>query len=145
MLVAQAQEYVPGTPGAPWSMEEILVVKAKLYSIFSVGGGLDAMNRGKGDDYVKKGHTIPNAAKLLRLGFHDCLKYTDGTGGCDGCLNWEGMDYQFVGDGPRYHYENVGPTNNNGLGDTVKLLEQLYTNRNFPKVTILTSKIISPK
>ena len=31
---------------------------------------------------------------LIRLAFHDCLKYSmeeGGDGGCDGCLNWEGM------------------------------------------------------
>ena len=32
------------------------------------------------------------APKAVRLGFHDCLKYADGTGGCDGCLNWTGME-----------------------------------------------------
>ena len=39
---------------------------------------------------------VPNAAKMLRLGFHDCLKYKDGTGGCDGCLNWEGVGHRCV-------------------------------------------------
>ena len=32
---------------------------------------------------------------LLRLAFHDCIPYDDDTGaihgGCDGCLNWDGM------------------------------------------------------
>ena len=31
---------------------------------------------------------------LIRLAFHDCLRYSmeeGGGGGCDGCLNWEGM------------------------------------------------------
>ena len=28
----------------------------------------------------------------MRLVFHDCIPYMDGTGGCDGCLNWGGMD-----------------------------------------------------
>ena len=27
----------------------------------------------------------------MRLVFHDCVRYTDGTGGCDGCLNWGGV------------------------------------------------------
>jgi len=27
------------------------------------------------------------APMAVRLGFHDCVKYKDGTGGCDGCLN----------------------------------------------------------
>ena len=35
------------------------------------------------------------AEKVLRLTFHDCLKYDDGTGGCDGCLNWEGMGTEY--------------------------------------------------
>ena len=33
----------------------------------------------------------PSAPKIVRLAFHDCLKYEDGTGGCDGCLGWQGM------------------------------------------------------
>ena len=28
---------------------------------------------------------------LFRLGFHQCLKFSDGTGGCNGCLNNHGM------------------------------------------------------
>ena len=35
-------------------------------------------------------------ATLMRLTFHDCLKYSDGSGGCDGCLNWEGMKYELI-------------------------------------------------
>ena len=34
---------------------------------------------------------------LIRLAFHDCLKYSmeeGGGGGCDGCLNWEGMGFR---------------------------------------------------
>ena len=27
--------------------------------------------------------------KTLRLAFHDCVKYKDGSGGCDGCLNFD--------------------------------------------------------
>ena len=30
-----------------------------------------------------------NEAKTIRLAFHDCMPYEDGTGGCDGCLNFE--------------------------------------------------------
>ena len=45
-------------------------MKAKLFRLFRVG---------------------ISAPAVLRLGFHDCLKYKDGTGGCDGCLNWHGM------------------------------------------------------
>ena len=28
---------------------------------------------------------------LMRLAFHDCIPYADGSGGCDGCLDWTGM------------------------------------------------------
>ena len=70
--LASASVYVPGTPGAPWSQDELLIVKSKLYALFN-----------KNKDI--------RAPVMLRLGFHDCLKYADGSGGCDGCLNWEGM------------------------------------------------------
>jgi hypothetical protein len=30
--------------------------------------------------------------KAIRLAFHDCMPYTDGTGGCDGCLNFKEND-----------------------------------------------------
>ena len=66
-------------------------------------------------------------------GFHDCLKYKDGSGGCDGCLNWEGVGVRF-GDGTnKFKFEDVGETNNNGLRYTVEVLEHIYTNASFPK------------
>ena len=71
-----ASVYVPGTPGAPWSQDELLIVKSKLYALFN-----------KNEDI--------RAPVMLRLGFHDCLKYADGSGGCDGCLNWEGVGYRY--------------------------------------------------
>ena len=37
----------------------------------------------------------PSAAKFLRLAFHDCLLYTDGRGGCDGCLEWTNMGISY--------------------------------------------------
>ena len=87
--------YVPGTPGAPWTHQEVLIVKSKLYSIFSGRGGYDALKQIYGEN-PSTWMDVPNAAKMLRLGFHDCLKYKDGTGGCDGCLNWEGVGHRFV-------------------------------------------------
>ena len=65
--------YVPGNPGAPWTLDEMLIMKAKFFTMFG------RMN---------------NAPKHLRLGFHDCIKYADGSGGCGGCLNWEGMGWR---------------------------------------------------
>ena len=90
-----SSEYVPGEPGAPWTREEVLAVKAKLFAIFETWGGYNALKE------IYDGHSpadwtdVPNAAKMLRLGFHDCVKYKDGSGGCDGCLNWDGVDVQF--------------------------------------------------
>merc|ERR1712156_1205235 len=77
-LAQGTSPYVPGTPGAPWTDYELLTVKAKLFRLFRYG---------------------ISAPAVLRLGFHDCLKYKDGTGGCDGCLNWHGMEHRFGQDG----------------------------------------------
>ena len=64
--------YVPGEPGADWSEEEILIVKAKLIRIVSNGASAyDALNPGHSWNWRR----MPTAAKFLRLGFHDCLKY----------------------------------------------------------------------
>lgn len=81
--IVLADVYIPGTPGASWTEEEIIVVKAKLQSIFRRGGGYDALHQlhpdgtpgpwetpGSGPSWM----LIPNAPKILRLGFHDCLK-----------------------------------------------------------------------
>ena len=66
--------------------------------------------------------------------FHDCLRYADGGGGCDGCLNWHGVGTRFSVDGLKYGFleDDVTETNNNGLEYTVAVLEELYTNPAFP-------------
>ena len=90
-LACYAEKYVPGTPGASWSLQEMLVVKAKLYALFSEQGqSITSRDRKPGALY---GFWLSfTERKALRLGFHDCLKYTDGSGGCDGCLNWKNVD-----------------------------------------------------
>ena len=82
-------------PGAPWTEEESLLVKGKIYALMS-----DSVKRTK--EYVSlhkeelglsewpERLSIPDAAKFIRLGFHQCLKNSDGTGGCNGCLNNHG-------------------------------------------------------
>ena len=44
-----------------------------------------------------KGYSVhgrgPKPSLLIQLAFHDCLRYDDGSGGCDGCLNWKGVGY----------------------------------------------------
>jgi hypothetical protein len=131
----ECQEYVPGNPGAPWTLQELLTVKSKLYSIFDEKGGYIAMlELYNGTNPGVSWMDVPNEAKMLRLGFHDCLKYTDGTGGCDGCLNWHGVGTRFADGGNQWMHENVGETNNNGLKWTVEILEEIYTNPNFPSI-----------
>ena len=56
--------------------------------------------------------------------------YQDGSGGCDGCLNWEGVGTKF----PISELEgknqlpNLSGTNNNGLDKIVEYLEEIYKN-----------------
>ena len=73
-----AGEYVPGTPGAPWSMDEVLAVKAKLYGIFSTRGQSFTAGAVPRPQPFEKWFLWASAAKALRLGFHDCLKYKGG-------------------------------------------------------------------
>ena len=62
-------------------------------------------------DNCTRGFTTENA--IMRLVFHDCVRYTDGTGGCDGCLNWGG-----VGD-PH--------PNPNNVTNTVEYFQQVHS------------------
>ena len=69
-------------------------------------------------------------------------RYTDGSGGCDGCLNWEGVGFVFDDAPGQRKYPDVGPTNNNGLECTVYFLEQIYIDRNYPAVGLLENSLI---
>eukprot|EP01063_Lacrimia_lanifica_P012945 TRINITY_DN1963_c0_g1_i1.p1 TRINITY_DN1963_c0_g1~~TRINITY_DN1963_c0_g1_i1.p1 ORF type:complete len:854 (+),score=199.95 TRINITY_DN1963_c0_g1_i1:51-2612(+) len=134
---AGAAQYVPGAPGGPWSREEMLVVKAKLSRLFDVeqAGHISWEWKGlhPGEEVSVPNRPVP---LVLRLGFHDCLRYTDGTGGCDGCLN---LHDGFIGalDGPWYQLQldMEAISMNNGLQHIVKLLEEIYVNKDFPSKT----------
>ena len=55
---------------------------------------------------------------IMRLVFHDCIPYTDGTGGCDGCMNWHGMDSETPNpndESHKYKFEPVNSTDNKVL------------------------------
>ena len=48
--------------------------------------------------------------KIKKIYFHLGFRYEDGTGGCDGCINWAGMGYsspraisKVVGKKPQFH------------------------------------------
>jgi len=129
--------YVPGTPGATWTTEEMLIVRAKLNRMFNEGQTLvwEAANSyfGHGEWFKASWYSGLNAAKVLRLGFHDCLKYKDGTGGCDGCLQWDRMEHRFW----NHKSGEINSTDrpdggNNGLTTVVHVLEAIYMHRNFP-------------
>ena len=72
-------------------------------------------SQGKALPLVRYGISAP---AVLRLGFHDCLKYKDGTGGCDGCLNWKGVGAEVPNPNKKsdfYKYDPVNVTDNQGL------------------------------
>ena len=94
LLFAVCLSLVSSSPGSPWSEEESLIVKSKLWATMESG-------RLRAQEYLRlhpevgleewpEKKSLPNAAKLLRLGFHQCLKNSDGSGGCNGCLNTHG-------------------------------------------------------
>ena len=130
--------YTPGTPGAAWSQDELLAVKAKLRKVLQLGGGpaIRAAHKALGLPASASQHlhwgNLPNAAKMLRLSFHDCLLYTDGSGGCDGCLEWTGMGRIFQAWTNRSYEDSQAGGGNNGLQPTVELLEAIYTVPDFP-------------
>ena len=138
---AASADYVPGTPGGPWSLDELLVVRAKLWRIFADDQAFDIYNT-MSETILPTPKKIDDlgffAAKLLRLSFHDCVRYVDGSGGCHGCLNWKGVGFRFPKDDDikyKFIYPDIKETNNNGIEYAVALLEELYTNPNFPAET----------
>ena len=102
------------SPGVPWTEEESLIVKAKIYAIMGSGAKAEEYleihkeREAELHEYVTMQRpqsknpknwtfpewpepaSVPNAPKFIRLGFHQCLKNSDGTGGCNGCLNNHG-------------------------------------------------------
>ena len=61
---------ISGQPGAPWTEEEALIVKAKLYAIFQLKTKVSKEYLGLHPELGLKewpeSHTLPNAAKFLR-------------------------------------------------------------------------------
>ena len=115
---------------------QVAIVKEKLRATFERKGGSvrEAQQVMAVTDPGDNGGGYYEA-KLIRLAFHDCLKYTDGTGGCDGCLNWHNMGMKFT-DQKQNKYPDVGPPNpgdNNGLRNTVEVLEAIYTVPTYPR------------
>ena len=71
----------------------------------------------------------------MRLIFHDCMRYTDGSGGCDGCINWKGIGV--AGPSPNdkndfYRFDPINETDNNGMDQIAEKLELIYTSLDWP-------------
>merc|ERR1712141_100183 len=144
-----------GAPGAPWTAEETEIIYKKIMYLFFGHKKNNIIQEMKRLGYDSKDYTpdtnFPSAAKILRMAFHDFVPYTDGkdVNGCDGCLNPGGMGTDFLkqelndnglpikdsgtkmGD---MKFPDVTKTDHNGLLYTADLLEQIYTNRKFPKI-----------
>ena len=59
----------------------------------------------------------------------------DGTGGCDGCLNWKGVGADTPNPNVEedfYQFPPANETDNNGLENLVMALEMIYTNIDWP-------------
>ena len=66
----RGQDYVPGSPGGPWSRDELLVVRAKLWKLFTNNWTFKLA-----EDFARDGLPTPDnendlgflPAKVLRL------------------------------------------------------------------------------
>jgi len=113
--------YIAGTPGGPWSEQEIQTVQEKVRimvnpklakelfedtekfpPIVDLAFGNVWHPEDPDNDWFNASFSrahpefAASTRKLIRLAFHDCLKNVDAAGnrfgGCDGCLNWREMD-----------------------------------------------------
>ena len=76
--LSNAAEYIPGTPGAVWSDEEVRIVRLKVLELITKDPTKkNEMFR----EFDIAGHRVSDSY-LLRLAFHDCLPYEDGSPGC---------------------------------------------------------------
>ena len=83
--------------GAPWSAEEQDIIFQKVKFVALNGNKVVNQYKNLHPGYEFNGPTKVNPMKILRLGFHDCLTYSDSLdegeiNGCDGCLNPTGMN-----------------------------------------------------
>jgi hypothetical protein len=125
--------------GAAWPTSVQLTIRAKLHRVFAES--LEVTNEAQislphSNPHYDNDANLPSAAKVVRLGFHDCMPYDDGTGGCDGCLEWTGVGERFATTSGIGNYSMTASDDghNNGLGSTVELLEHIHTNGTFPSL-----------
>jgi len=132
--------YIPGEKGAKWTLSEVLAVKAKLWRIFSINQAHEIYAHLHPEEEVVNNdwttYLFRPATKMLQLGFHMCFPFKDGTGGCNGCLDWEGIGLRYGDTGNTFSIdENSTLSKHNGLKPAVQLLEAIYTDVSFPAWT----------
>ena len=141
--------YIPGTPGASWTDQDLFNTKQSLISIMdNPKKALKQVPQGK--KFIRKykklddlDAILPTAAKIVRLGFHDCLPESDTGAGCNGCFNFNGVKNKYFLDkcvapeGKKQRKQckkkegGLRPdqqleTDNNNLFWTAQVLEGLY-------------------
>jgi len=135
-----------GERGAPWGEQLVLQVTKKLEEVMSrpekavrqLGVTYECMRQSGSnlteceDGRKLSSGELPDAPKFLRLGFHDCVKYADGSGGCDACLNMDGVFITYATDNKNLPQKRG---NNNNLGLTADVLERIYTDPAYPAGT----------
>jgi len=129
--------YQPGTSGGDWNEEEIESTRRRIMKIMTpiweekkeLGTSTSNSKTNQG----AKGQVTENV--ILRLVFHDCIPYKDGTGGCDGCLNWAHMYSETPSANNKDHVYKFSPpnaTDNKGLDGAAIALEKIYTTLDWP-------------
>jgi hypothetical protein len=130
-----ATVYQPGTAGGAWTEDEVSTTRARILQMIHPNHNVKRVMYGG-----QNGRRITENI-LMRLMFHDCIPYTDGTGGCDGCLSWAGVGtpapiiFDFPPTGQHkdlYTITPINATDNNGLEDVVARLEVIYTTTDWP-------------
>merc|ERR1711892_50472 len=128
--------YIPGTPGSQWTNEEVLSTRLRVLQMIHPSWTIRKHQgtwNGVGGQ-TSMGQVTENT--LMRLAFHDCVLNVDGTGGCDGCMDWKNMNK--IGpsaNGPKeeqYTYEPVIETDNNGMDQITAKLELIYSTIDWP-------------
>jgi len=127
--------YQPGNPGATWTRGEVAATRMRVLQMIHPDWNVKKQQgtwNGVGS-VTEIGQTTENT--LMRLVFHDCMRYQDGTGGCDGCINFKGVGH--AGPSPHnkddyYKTKPINETDNNGMDQITMKLELIYTTVDWP-------------
>ena len=129
------QPYQPGSPGASWTEEEVSSTRDRIKQMIDPSHkfkqkAFGATKNGKPDGNFITGEITED--KIVRLIFHDCIPYFDGSGGCDGCLNWNSMWKNNASNVPDLDADGLALTNNGKLDGVAQGLELIYKTIDWP-------------